>query len=117
MWLGLALMVTPCVALIGIEIYQAFWNTPELKRNRESVLHTVEVIRMARGVARAMRDAERGQRGFLITEDSAYLEPYRTGVRETTDILAKLKQLTSDNPEQQRRLPVLEQQISAKLAE
>jgi len=38
-------------------------------------------------------------------------------VQEISDALAKVKQLTVDNPEQQRRWPVLEQQINVKLDE
>jgi PAS domain S-box-containing protein len=53
----------------------------------------------------------------LITADPAYLEVYRKGSREAATLLARFKQLTVDNPEQQRRWPILERQVNIKLAE
>src|SRR6266851_3508427 len=115
--LGLALILIPSSMLVGLEIYQIARNVPELRRSQELVAHTVEVTGTIQALERAIQDAERGQRGFLITGNPTYLDPYRTGVQEISDALAKVKQLTVDNPEQQRRWPVLEQQINVKLDE
>ena len=92
--------------LIGIEIYQVSRNVPELRQSQALVAHTIEVITTAQALERAVQDAERGQRGFLITGDPEYLEPYVMGAREIPDVFSKLKQLTADNPEQQRRWPI-----------
>ena len=114
LWLGLALIVVPFVVLIGIETYQGMGRVPALGQSHELVVHTFEVITTAQALERAVRDAESGQRGYLLTGDTAYLEPYRNGVRDAPVLLAKLKQLTADNAEQQRRLPNLERQIGIK---
>ena len=117
LWQGLVLIIVPALALIAIEIYQLARNVPELRQSQDLVAHSMEVRAAANGLERAVQDAERGQRGFLITGDPAYLEPYRTGVKTIPDALAKLKQLTQDNPEQQNRWPLLEQQLELKLGE
>jgi PAS domain S-box-containing protein len=64
-----------------------------------------------------MKDSETGQRGYLITGDDRYLEPYNAAVVGIQDSVQRLKHLTEDNPRQQARIPPLEKQISAKLKE
>ena len=117
LWQGLALVLVPAVVLVGLQIYQILRTVPELRRSQDLVAHTIEVITTAQSLQLALQDAERGQRGFLITGDAAYLDPYRSGLERVPAILSKLKQLTADNPEQQRRWPNLESQIDIKLAE
>jgi PAS domain S-box-containing protein len=62
-----------------------------------------------------MKDSETGQRGYLITGEDRYLEPYNAAVAVIQDRVQRFKHLTEDNPRQQARIPPLEKQISAKL--
>ena len=64
----------------------------------------------------SMRDAETGQRGYIITGDRAYLEPYQNALGQLDGHLATLKRLTHDNPNQQARLDKLEPVIRERLA-
>jgi methyl-accepting chemotaxis protein len=52
----------------------------------------------------AMKDAETGQRGFMLTGDDSYLEPYRSAVAALPRDLAELRALVRDKPTQQARL-------------
>jgi len=88
-----------------------------LARNRAVVEHTLQVIDAARMLDAATQDAQRGEQGFIITGHSEYLEPYRDGIKEIPARLAELKKLTEDNPEQQRRLGLLEEQINIELSQ
>jgi PAS domain S-box-containing protein len=116
LWLGLALIVVPFLVLIGLLAYQVVGLAPSLAQSRASVAHTIEVIATASGLERAIEEAESSQRGFLITGNPVYLEPYRNGVRDAPLLLARLFELTRDNPEQQRRRPNLELQVNTRLA-
>ena len=58
----------PALPPAAVEMYQALWNAPQLKYDREMVSHTFEVMSTARALEWAARDAERGQRNYLITE-------------------------------------------------
>jgi PAS domain S-box-containing protein len=117
LWLALGVIAAPFLALIALQIYQALYHVPALTRSHDLVVHTFGVISTAQALDHAMQDAERGERGFLITGELAYLDPYRTGIRNAPVLLEKLTQLTVHNPEQQRRLPNLAHQIDIKLAE
>jgi PAS domain S-box-containing protein len=116
-WQGLALILVPSFIVVGLQIYQMAKNVPELKQNQDFVAHMIDVISTTKALERAIQDAERGQRGFLITGNPAYLEPYTAGVSQVSDTFSRLKLLTADSPEQQRRWPILEQQIYIKLDE
>jgi PAS domain S-box-containing protein len=55
----------------------------------------------------AMLDQETGVRGYLVSGDESFLEPYHTGGDAFTTALLKAKALTTNNPAQMRRLDAL----------
>jgi len=67
------------------------------------VAHTYQVINSADSMLSLMKDAETGERGFLLTGDEAYLAPYNSAIAALPGALKELKGLTSDNPRQQAR--------------
>jgi len=81
------------------------------------VLHTHAVIAESESLLGSLRDAETGQRGYLLTRDKSYLEPYNKGVDGSLKTLYKLKALISDNPKQQSLLVEVEQNINDKFLE
>jgi CHASE3 domain sensor protein len=52
----------------------------------------------------SLEDAETGQRGYVITGDEAYLEPYRNGREELAGRFARLRTLVGDNASQAESL-------------
>jgi signal transduction histidine kinase len=62
-------------------------------------------------------DAETSQRGFLLTQDPKYLEPYEAARRQIGPDMERLKQLHQSDPEQERMLEDLSRVVSDKLAE
>jgi diguanylate cyclase (GGDEF)-like protein len=81
------------------------------------VVHTHKVIAESEAFLGHMRDAETGQRGYLLTLEPAYLEPYMVGVERASGQLGRLKDLTSDNPLQQSRLDAVHGLMIGKFAE
>ncbi len=114
---GLALILLPSLILVGLEVYKAFNIVPAVRQSQALVERSFEIIAAAHSLDQAIQDAERGQRGFLITGAENYLRPYVTGVRNTPGKLEELRQLTRDSPEQQQHLNVLDPVIKTKLAE
>jgi len=107
------------LALVGLVIVGAvsYDSTAKLIDSAEWVRHTHEVLNGFDEVLSRMKDAETGQRGYIITGEARYLEPY-TGARDGVDQKLKhLRELTSDNPNQQQRFTVIEPLIASKFAE
>jgi signal transduction histidine kinase len=77
----------------------------ESAKNRR--IHTTVVLETLQHAMDAMVDQETGVRGYLITGDEKFLEPYHRGGNAYTAAIQKTKGLTSDNPAQQSRLDEL----------
>jgi len=81
------------------------------------VIHTNEVIIETKDLLSKMQDSETGQRGFLLTKNISYLEPYQTSLISIKHHFETLKRLTSDNPIQQKRLESIKKSMQLKLDE
>src|SRR5437867_3887400 len=99
---ALALMT---LILIGFASYR---STTELIDAAASRSHTYVVLQHLEGVLSILKDAETGQRGYIITGEERYLEPYHNVTRQTDQKIQELRRLTVDNAAQQRRLDTLE---------
>jgi PAS domain S-box-containing protein len=88
--------------------------------NQEWVEHTQQVQLALAQFESLLKDAETGQRGYLYTGAPRYLEPYANAVAQGYPHIAKLAELTADNPRQLERvarLRVLKQQKLDEMAE
>jgi signal transduction histidine kinase len=115
--IGACLIFITALALTGLQMYVAIVRGTELGESRELVVHTLQVIRTAQQLDLTIQDAERGQRGYLLTNDRKYLTPYEGGISHIPALEDQLGRMVSDNVEQQPRLLILQRQIDAKLAE
>ncbi len=70
----------------------------------DQVQRTHEVKEELSAVLRLVVDAETGQRGYLITDDPVYLEPYQEATSEIEARLARLDNLTRDSAIQRQRM-------------
>lgn len=95
----------------------SFINTQALLDNSRMVDHTHEVLDQTEALTSALKDAETGQRGYVITGVDSYLEPYTASKDASQSAWEKARELTSDNAAQQERLAKLEPLIAEKYAE
>jgi methyl-accepting chemotaxis protein len=86
----------------------SFYGTAKLTETAFWVDHTHKVLEDLAGVIQGMTDAETGMRGYAVTGQEPYLEPYQTGTAAVERNLKEVRQLTSDNHSQQVRLDSLE---------
>ena len=88
-----------------------------VREARDWVEHTYEVIGTVRALEVAIRDAESGQRTFLLTGQAADLDLYEEGIGQVAFLQGELRRLTSDNAPTQARLrdlaPVLQRRLSS----
>jgi CHASE3 domain sensor protein len=110
---GFALALLLLIVIGGVS-YSSF---SKLMRTSQWVTHTHEVLEHIAGVISLLKDAETGQRGYMITGDESFLEPYQSGSTGVAGVVNELRKLTADNPSQQRRIDEAEPLIAAKLAE
>ena len=79
------------------------------------VSHTHEVLGELEATLSAVAEAQTAARGYIITGQELFLEPYQAAVPAVRANLDRLKSLTADNPRQQGRLAMLERAVAEKL--
>ena len=95
----------------------AFMNIQVLRDDNQKLLHSNEVITALNQLLSTVQDAETGQRGFLLTGNNRYLDPYNNAVASLAARLNAIGSLTVDNGNQQQNLSELRGDVDAKLAE
>lgn len=92
----------------------AYYSINKLITQNEWVNHTYKVINNLESVISNVKDAETGQRGYLLTGDSSFLSPYIGSFGKIHQHLNTIKALTNNDEEQQQNLDTLNQIISAR---
>ncbi len=85
-----------------------FFSINSLLNNSKWVEHTYKVIGMGDELQMYMIDQETGMRGFAVTGDQEFLEPYKNGSTEFSTLMSKLQITVNDNPAQVSRLKEIE---------
>ena len=108
---GVAALTLLLIAIIS------YRNADLLIETERWVAHTHQVRIELANLLSLLKDAETGQRGYLLTGEESYLEPYKAALVAIKATLADVKKLTGDNPNEQRRLTAMTPLIDSKLAE
>ena len=104
LFLTLGVVAYTCRAALGYD------------RLNDQVQRNHEVKEELSAVLRLVVDAETGQRGYLITDDPVYLEPYQEATSEIEGRLARLDSLTKNSPTQRQRMYELRRTEQEELA-
>ncbi|HNP21702.1 MAG TPA: CHASE3 domain-containing protein [Panacibacter sp.] len=78
------------------------------KQMTELVMHSNNVIKKMTAVFAALQDAETGFRGFLVTNDTAFLEPFYKGKKSYAEQYDSLKGYINENKPLQGQLDTLQ---------
>jgi signal transduction histidine kinase len=113
MAISLPLAVLAAAFLIFIN-EASFQQSTKAVTNMEQAQQTRSAINR---LVRQVLDAETGQRGYLLTGDPRYLEPYNTAIGEITQNLDLLRRLLLPHPELLSDFDTLSRHVSRKMAE
>ena len=111
--ISLPMAMLAALALVGI-------NEAGFRRSHdalEHLAHSQSTHASVNRLLRSMLDAETGHRGYLLTGEESYLEPYETAVSTVNDNLTQLRGLVLGSPEDLEDFALLSRQISRKLSE
>ena len=82
------------ILVVGALTYRSI---TEVTKSSELITHTYKVNVELEQILSNLKDAETGQRGYIITKDSVFLEPYISGRSKINNSFAELKVLTKDD--------------------
>ena len=112
---GLLSVIGLVVVLLLLNTWFAYHNIRQMHDDARMVDHTHHVLAALETIISLAKDAETGQRGYIITGEPSYLEPYNAALSAINEPVRTLEQLTRDNPAQQARIPVLKNRIANRL--
>jgi CHASE3 domain sensor protein len=95
----------------------AYINIRVLRDDNQQIVHSHAAITSLDDLLATVLDAETGQRGFLMTANERYLEPYNNALTRVAGRLDAIASLTRDNAAQQAGMAPLRRHIGAKLVE
>lgn len=112
-----AASVIASVASLAVVLWMAHLSLREVQVTSDLSHHTQEVRVALDAVSESLLKMETGQRGFLLSGQEVYLEPYRSGVAALDAQLQRLEVLIADNQNQSQRLPKLRQLVDERRAQ
>jgi len=84
-----------------------FKHINNISDSSKLLMHTYEVNLELEHLFSYIKDSENSMRGYLISKDTLYLEPYNTATKNVNNSFLLLKKLTADNKKQQENLASL----------
>ncbi|HXA25431.1 MAG TPA: CHASE3 domain-containing protein [Acetobacteraceae bacterium] len=109
------LVMAATILLVGAVGLLTWFQFTSTRQAQLMVRHTYEVITTVDELRIAVRAAEGGQRGYLLTGRADYLAPYRDAIGRVGQLQDALLSLTANNPIQQNRLhdfaPLLQRKL------
>ena len=91
--------------VVGVVSYRSVLASRDSDR---WVGHTHDMLENLGGLLAGVQDVQASYRSFALMGDERFLEPYRLGVLHVGQEQKTIRSLTSDNPNQRRRLATLE---------
>lgn len=107
--LGLSLII---LIISSLASYMSIRN---LIDSADLVAHSNSVMGNLDNTISTLKDAETGQRGYLLTGNKVFLEPYIGTKEKVNSLYAALKDQTKDNAYQQRKLEELKEILDNRL--
>ncbi len=114
--LGVAAIATALLTLLVISVlwYQD-WKQYDVAYSR--IRETRRILTLNQALIDGLRDAETGQRGFLLTGRSEYLDPYRAALNQLPAQTSELGSLLNQDPDRRSLFLQLQSLTAAKLDE
>lgn len=101
--------------LLIVSSTASFISIKNLIKTTDLVVESNAIISDVDNTISVLKDAETGQRGYLLTGNITFLQPYYTGFKRTDSLFSKLLMSTKDNPIEQQKLKILKTIIDKRM--
>jgi PAS domain S-box-containing protein len=105
-WLNLAI----ALAFLAVIVFGfvTFRNSMAIRQSEKMVTHSYAAREATRELLASISDMQTGQRGYLLTKEPSYLEPYHAAIKSVESDFSRLRNLTLEFTSQQERLNKLQ---------
>ncbi|MFC5462791.1 PAS domain-containing protein [Massilia niabensis] len=101
--------------VLGVALVFLARGVKDQSESWERVVHTHKVLEQVQSILTLTSEAEAAQRGFLLTENDAFVATYRQARGAVLPQIRALQELTRDNPRQQAALPPFEDAVRMRM--
>ncbi|HWD58540.1 MAG TPA: CHASE3 domain-containing protein [Stellaceae bacterium] len=115
--LALLFGAVPLAFIAGVVLFQMAKNVPDARKARADTVAAFATVRAVGAVDEAIQDAERGQRGYLLTARDDYLQPYLAAKQRLPQLMIGLQGAVAGDNAQQQRVLRLQSHVTTKLDE
>ena len=98
------------IILVATAIF-AVRNNEKYSDTTQWVNHTYEVLQEFEQIQASAVDAQTGTRGYVITGNEAFLEPYTAALNSINEHVSRVRELCVDNPAQLQNINKLQKEI------
>jgi CHASE3 domain sensor protein len=109
-------LLAGALAIMGAMMGAGWWSVNNTVGTFRRVEHTHQVLYELASVLTQVISIQSGARGFGLTGDKQFLEPYDTGLLEVQHSIGRLRGLLADNPRQMIRLRRLASLVDEEVA-
>jgi signal transduction histidine kinase/ActR/RegA family two-component response regulator len=114
---GLIFAGIPIAFLVVVAVFRFEVAVPQARRARADAIASFQTLRAIDAVNEAVQDAERGQRGYLLTGQDSYLEPYVQAKARLPQLMANLQTAIPGGGDEGSRLLSLQADVTTKMNE
>ncbi|MFN0291546.1 response regulator [Pedobacter helvus] len=101
--------------LLIVSSTASYISIKNLIKSADLVVESNAIINDVDNVVSMLKDAETGQRGFLLTGNTVFLDPYDKSIKRTDSLFSIVNQATKDNALEQQKLKELRSIIDKRM--
>lgn len=111
------MVLAAAITFFTVSAVLAYRSVDVITNNNVTINNTLQTINLIKDLNRELVSAESSQRGYLLTQDPDYLQPYHQTLIVLGDLLKKLSDSTKSLPLQQHRFELLNTYVRNKINE
>ena len=108
-------VLTAIVGLLVTNAWLGYENIEQMRQGSLAASRNRSIMVALENTISLVTEAESGQRGYLITGESEYLEPYRKALANIDGQIKFLEHATANNPAQRTRIPELKRRLETRI--
>ncbi|HLJ48529.1 MAG TPA: CHASE3 domain-containing protein [Bryobacteraceae bacterium] len=112
-----ALMLGISLLIIGLIAFLSYRSGEAAHTARQEGRITEDILTLDAALLSTLKDAETGQRGFLLTGEERYLDPYNAAIAAMPALLDRMRATSALRPDQAARFTSIEPLLTQKLSE
>jgi signal transduction histidine kinase len=109
--------LSAAITFFTVSAVLAYRSIDVITENNISINNTLQTINFIKDLNRELAAAESSQRGYLLTDDPDYLQPYHQTLVVVDDLLKRLGESTTELPQQKKRFELLHSYVRKKIDE